>query len=62
MEKTITVGQLREHLKMLPDDYDLFFGNGNLEFFRTKMRGDKLVQVEFTQSTDGLPDAPFVAR
>lgn len=44
---TITVGELREHLKIYPDHYRLTF-NG-LEFYRLKTRGPELVQVEFSQ-------------
>lgn len=48
---SITVGELRKHLELFSDDYELFFGSGNLEFYRTKSRGDKLVQIEFSQNT-----------
>ena len=48
----ITVGELRLHLKVFNDDYELYFGNGNLHFYRTKLRGDKLVQIEFDEDTD----------
>jgi hypothetical protein len=54
---TITVGELRRHLNVFPDDWELFFGDGNLQFYRTKARGDKLVQIEFNQFTD--PKNPF---
>jgi hypothetical protein len=49
---TITVGELRDHLKLFDNDYKLYFGNGNLHFYRTKVRGDKLVQIEFNELTD----------
>ncbi len=52
--KTITVGDLRRHLENFPDDFDLFFGSGNLVFYRTKLRGDRLVQIEFDQNTDDI--------
>lgn len=45
---TITVGQLKEELALYSDDTELSFSG--LEFYRLKMRGDKLVQVEFNQS------------
>ena len=46
---TITVGELLDHLKHVPADTDLFFGAGDLAFYRTKWRGDKLLQIEFNQ-------------
>ena len=48
---SITVGELRRHLEVFPDDYELFFGDGDLAFYRTKMRGDNLVQIEFNSHT-----------
>ncbi len=48
MAERITVGELREHLKVFPDDWEVTFGG--LEFYRTKQRGDKLVQIEFNQT------------
>lgn len=54
----ITVGDLRRHLQHFPDDYELIFGSGNLEFYRTKLRGETLVQIEFSQNTDMVPDPP----
>jgi len=48
---SITVGELRKHLDIFSDDCELFFGSGNLEFYRTKSRGDKLLQIEFSQNT-----------
>lgn len=50
-EYTMTVGDLRRHLAVFPDDWELTFGSGNLEFYRTKARGEKLVQIEFNQNT-----------
>lgn len=52
----VELGRLREHLKLFPDDYEVMFGNGNLEFYRTKLRGERLVQVEFSQLTHMVPD------
>ena len=46
-----TVGELREHLRLFSDDCELIFGNGNLEFYRTKSRGPNLCQIEFNQQT-----------
>ena len=36
----ITVGELKEHLKVFGDDYEIFMGG--LIFSRTKKRGEKL--------------------
>lgn len=41
----ITVGELRDRLRIFPDDAELFMGG--LTFNRLKSRGDKLVQLEF---------------
>lgn len=48
--KTTTVGELREALKIFPDDWQVIFGCEELEFCRTKKRGEKLVQIEFNQT------------
>jgi hypothetical protein len=48
--KTITVGQLREELQDYSDDTPLFFGSGDLVYYRIKNRGaigSDLAQVEF---------------
>jgi hypothetical protein len=57
-EYTMKLGALRRHLDGLSDDFDVIFGQGNLEFYRTKLRGEKLVQIEFSQMTDMVPDKP----
>ena len=57
-EYRMELGTLREHLKLFSDDHEVIFGNGNLEFYRTKLRGEKLVQIEFSQMTDMIPDQP----
>ena len=44
----ITVGELRQHLSLFDDDYTLDFSG--LEFYRTKLRGEKHVQIEFSES------------
>lgn len=44
---TITVGELKEKLSNFSDDTELSFSG--LEFYRLKIRGDKLVQIEFNQ-------------
>jgi hypothetical protein len=43
----ITVGEFVEQLKIFPKDATIGFGG--LDFNRLKMRGPKLVQVEFVQ-------------
>lgn len=43
----ITVGELKEHLAIYPDDYTIDFSG--LEFYRLKQRGDTHVQLEFNQ-------------
>ena len=55
--KTITVGELRRlllpHLNALPDDAEVYFGAGDLSFYRVKDRGPigcpALLQIEFNQ-------------
>jgi hypothetical protein len=48
-----TVGDLRSHLKLFPDDYELIFSEtmgGNKQiFYRTKKRGENLMQIELTE-------------
>lgn len=44
----ITVGELKEHLAIYPDNYTIDFSG--LEFYRLKQRGDTHVQLEFNQS------------
>ncbi|GHU31955.1 hypothetical protein AGMMS50256_21260 [Betaproteobacteria bacterium] len=49
---TITVGQLRDALAEYPDDAPLYFGTGDLDFYRVRNRkpvGGYLVQIEFDQ-------------
>lgn len=58
MADRITVGDLRRNLSMFPDEYEVTFGSGNLEFYRLKMRGTNIVQIEFSQNTEMVPDAP----
>lgn len=48
--RTLTIGELRKSLELYPDDWQVIFGCEDLEFYRTKQRGDKLVQIEFNQS------------
>ena len=46
---TITVGELLDRLKNYDRSDNLFFGGGDLSFYRVKSRGDKLVGIEFNQ-------------
>lgn len=52
---TITLGTLRKHLELFPDDFAVSFSG--LQFYRTKLRGANLVQIEFDEivylDTDG---------
>ena len=48
-EHLITVGELKKRLEDLSDDTKIYFGCDKLEFYRTKRRGDKLLQIEFNQ-------------
>ena len=48
-KRLITVGELKERLAALSDDCLISFGHDDLAFYRLKMRGEKLVQVEFDQ-------------
>jgi hypothetical protein len=57
----MTIGELKEKLKGLPDDYQIIFGCEELEFYRLKIRGEKLVQVEFNQNIyKDPPDSKMV--
>jgi hypothetical protein len=51
-----TVGQLRRALESYPDDFQVIFGCEELEFLRTKKRGDKLVQIDFSQTVAANDD------
>lgn len=42
-----TVGELRQELAVFDDDDEVDFSG--LDFYRFKMRGEKLVQCEFNQ-------------
>ena len=47
---SITIGDLIEHLKIFDKDTELMFGSDELTFYRTKRRGDNLVQIEFNET------------
>ena len=46
----ITIGELIDHLKVFDKDSELIFGSDELTFYRTKGRGEKLVQIEFNET------------
>lgn len=48
-KRLITVGELKERLTAFSDDCLISFGHDDLAFYRLKMRGENLVQVEFDQ-------------
>jgi hypothetical protein len=45
----ITIGELIDHLKVFDKDSELIFGSDELTFYRTKNRGEKIVQIEFNE-------------
>ena len=55
-----TVGDLRRHLKLYPDDYELLLPGG-LTFYRVKQRGPELVAIEQNEVQCLLTDE-FKAR
>ena len=61
MQKSIfTVGDLRNHLKLFPDNFELTFGpDDRLTFYRTKQRGDKMVNIEFNEIVTVAETEPY---
>ena len=51
----MTVGDLKDHLSVFGDDWEIEFSG--LTFFRTKARGERLVNVEFAEPFETL-DTP----
>ncbi|MCI5146484.1 MAG: hypothetical protein D3923_13390 [Candidatus Electrothrix sp. AR3] len=49
-EDLMTVGELKERLEGYSDDTKIFFGCNSLTFYRLKLRGEKFLQMEFTQT------------
>ena len=54
--KTITLGELKQALWGLPDDTEIYFGAGDLGFYRPKTRKYRpgsdipaMVQIEFNE-------------
>lgn len=60
MKARFTVGGLRGHLKLFPDDCELTFGpaDGTLTFYRTKRNG-KAVNIEFNELFTVEATEPF---
>ena len=52
----LTIGELKKRLSNYPDDWQITFGsnrNGELlVFYRTKPRGEKLLQIELNELTE----------
>jgi hypothetical protein len=60
-KESFTVGDLRRHLQLFPDDYELQFGpSDTLTFYRTKLRGDTLLQIEFNELFEIIEQEPWV--
>ena len=54
-EYTMNLGDFLKHFEGLSPETEVIFGAGNLEFFRTKWRGENLLQIEFSQQTWPAP-------
>jgi hypothetical protein len=48
-QNRITIEQLIDHLKIFDPKSELTFGSDQLTFYRTKLRGERLVQIEFNE-------------
>lgn len=48
--KKITIRELTEQLKVFDPDSELIFGSDELNFNRTKRKGEKLVLIEFNET------------
>lgn len=59
MTENLTVGELKERLSIYPDDFEISFGGKDLEFYRLKQRGEKLVVLEFNQSVYRADDGSW---
>ncbi len=50
LDNKITISELIEHLKVFDPEAKLTFGNDDkLTFYRTKRKGERLVQIEFNE-------------
>jgi hypothetical protein len=56
----ITIGDLKQYLAAYPDNYEIDFCG--LTFNRLKQRGEKSVQIEFTQELYRTPEGTLIAR
>lgn len=56
----LTVAQLKEHLSVFDDDALVDFSG--LDFYRTKLRGEKLVNIEFNQQVYRNPQGDVVVQ
>lgn len=54
----ITAGELVERLQVFDPDMELLF-SGGLDFYRLKVRGPKLLQMEFGQHIYRGPDGEW---
>lgn len=63
-ERELTVGELINHLAVFPRDAKVFFGGTEnaLTFYRTKLRGEGLVQIEFEQQVYRLHTGQLVVE
>jgi hypothetical protein len=46
----MTIGKLKRALEAYPDDFTIYFGCPELQFYRLKQQGEKSVQLEFDQN------------
>lgn len=55
---SMSVAEFKErigsYISDLPDDHEIYFGHGNLEFYRLKIRNSEgtMHQIEFNQTYD----------
>lgn len=56
-EQTLTVGDLKRELQNWTDDTEIVFGGtlagADLSFYRFKMRGEKVLQIELNENFPG---------
>jgi len=50
-QHTMRLADFLREFEGVPSETDIQFGNGNLRFYRTKWRGEKLLQIEFDKNT-----------
>lgn len=49
-DELMTVGELKDRLNGFANDTKIFFGCKSLRFYRLKIRGEKILQLEFSQT------------